>query len=99
MARKIFKTIDVDVDAGTHDDRLYSAALHPWRSWLRKTMLPLVRQETPWLAAMQVRTYTERQQLHRLTISIVFSFRNESEHLSSTTISCGPLILELIPSS
>ncbi|CAO3591068.1 unnamed protein product [Absidia cylindrospora] len=46
------------MDAGTHDDRLYSAALHPWRSWLRKSMLPLVRQETPWLAALQKRIRT-----------------------------------------
>ncbi|CAO3586308.1 unnamed protein product [Absidia cylindrospora] len=46
------------MDAGTHDDRLYGAALHPWRSWLRKSMLPFVRQETPWLAAMQKRIRT-----------------------------------------
>ncbi|KAI8330478.1 PAP2 superfamily-domain-containing protein [Chlamydoabsidia padenii] len=58
MGRKIFKTFAVDKDAGTHDDRLYSAALHPWRSWLRRSLLPLVRQETPWLAAMQKRIRT-----------------------------------------
>ncbi|CAO3650048.1 unnamed protein product [Cunninghamella echinulata] len=58
MARKIFKTIDVDIDAGTHNDKLYTAALHPWRSWLRRQMLPLVRKETPWIAAMQKRIRT-----------------------------------------
>ncbi|KAI8070471.1 PAP2 superfamily-domain-containing protein [Gongronella butleri] len=55
MARKVFRTVDVDIDAGTHEEKVYAAALHPWRSHLRSLMLPLVRRETPVLAAMQKR--------------------------------------------
>jgi hypothetical protein len=57
MARKVFKTISDDVDAGLHDDRLYDKALHPWRAKLRRIMLPLIRTETPYLAAFQVIFY------------------------------------------
>ncbi|KAJ2965011.1 hypothetical protein NQZ79_g162 [Umbelopsis isabellina] len=55
MARKVFKTISDDVDAGLHDDRLYDKALHPWRAKLRRIMLPLIRTETPYLAAFQAK--------------------------------------------
>ncbi|KAI8343342.1 PAP2 superfamily-domain-containing protein [Chlamydoabsidia padenii] len=58
MARKIFKTFPTDRDAGTHHDRLYDTALHPWRSWLRRSMLPLVRRETHWIATVQKRIRT-----------------------------------------
>lgn len=54
MARKTFKTIEADVDAGTHDDRLYNTAFEGWRASLRNRLLPLVRHETPLLASMQV---------------------------------------------
>ncbi|KAG0176702.1 hypothetical protein DFQ28_006934 [Apophysomyces sp. BC1034] len=53
MGKKIFKTIASDVDAGTHDDRIYDKALHPLRAKMRKSLLPYVRQETPVLAKMQ----------------------------------------------
>ncbi|KAI8975316.1 phosphatidic acid phosphatase type 2/haloperoxidase [Mycotypha africana] len=53
MARKMFKTIEADVDAGTQDDRLYNKAFDKFRSSLRNTLLPLIRKETPILAAMQ----------------------------------------------
>ncbi|KAG1124460.1 hypothetical protein G6F42_009601 [Rhizopus arrhizus] len=53
MARKTFKTIEADVDAGTHDDRLYNKAFEGFRASLRNTLLPLVRHETPILASMQ----------------------------------------------
>ncbi|ORX53135.1 hypothetical protein DM01DRAFT_1306149 [Hesseltinella vesiculosa] len=58
MTRKVFRTVDVDIDAGTHEERVYAAALHPWRSYLRSLMLPLVRRETPLIAAMQKRIRT-----------------------------------------
>lgn len=54
MARKTFKTIEADVDAGTHDDRLYNKAFDGFRASLRNKLLPLVRHETPILASMQV---------------------------------------------
>lgn len=53
MAR--FKTIEADVDAGTHDDRLYNKAFEGFRASIRNLLLPLVRHETPILASMQVR--------------------------------------------
>ncbi|GAN01046.1 sphingosine-1-phosphate phosphohydrolase [Mucor ambiguus] len=53
MARKTFKTIEADVDAGTHDDRLYNKAFEGFRASLRNSLLPLVRHETPILASMQ----------------------------------------------
>ncbi|CEP07772.1 hypothetical protein [Parasitella parasitica] len=53
MTRKTFKTIEADVDAGTHDDRLYNKAFEGFRASLRNTLLPLVRHETPILASMQ----------------------------------------------
>lgn len=55
MARKTFKTIEADVDAGTHDDRLYNKAFEGFRASLRNTLIPLVRHETPILASMQVK--------------------------------------------
>lgn len=55
MARKTFKTIEADVDAGTHDDRLYNKAFIGFRASLRNRLLPLVRHETPILAAFQVK--------------------------------------------
>lgn len=54
MARKTFKTIEADVDAGTHDDRLYDKAFVGFRAALRNRLLPLVRHETPILASLQV---------------------------------------------
>jgi hypothetical protein len=54
MPKKVFKTISDDIDAGLHDDRLYDKALHPWRARLRRLMLPLIRTETPYIAAFQV---------------------------------------------
>jgi hypothetical protein len=54
MPKKVFKTISDDIDAGLHDDRLYDKALHPWRARLRRIMLPLIRMETPYIAAFQV---------------------------------------------
>ncbi|CAO3664026.1 unnamed protein product [Umbelopsis vinacea] len=53
MPKKVFKAISDNVNAGLHDDRLYDKALHPWRARLRRTMLPLIRTETPYLAAFQ----------------------------------------------
>ncbi|GAA5806316.1 PAP2 superfamily-domain-containing protein [Helicostylum pulchrum] len=58
MARKTFKTIEVDVDAGTHDDRLYNKAFEGFRATLRNHLLPLVRRETPILASFQKRIRT-----------------------------------------
>ncbi|KAI8379369.1 phosphatidic acid phosphatase type 2/haloperoxidase [Radiomyces spectabilis] len=58
MPKKVVKSRASDVDAGTHDDRLYDKAFHPWRAKLRKMLLPIVRSETPWLAAMQKRIRT-----------------------------------------
>lgn len=54
MARKTFKTIEADVDAGTHDDRLYNKAFEGFRAAFRNRLLPLVRHETPILASFQV---------------------------------------------
>jgi hypothetical protein len=59
MARKTFKTIEADVDAGTHDDRLYNKAFEGWRASLRNRLLPLVRHETPLLASLQVKDATQ----------------------------------------
>ncbi|KAI9475710.1 MAG: PAP2 superfamily-domain-containing protein [Benjaminiella poitrasii] len=53
MAKKTFRKIETDVDAGTQDDRLYNKAFTGWRASLRNTLLPLVRHETPILASMQ----------------------------------------------
>lgn len=78
MARKTFKTIEADVDAGTHDDRLYNKAFEGFRASLRNTLLPLVRHETPILASMQVNP------LISCTPSIVSqrsTLRNQSAHL------------------
>lgn len=54
MGRKVFKPIDCDADAGTHDERVYDKALHPWRAKLRRMLLPIVRRETPYIAKLQV---------------------------------------------
>ncbi|KAG0166902.1 hypothetical protein DFQ30_006616 [Apophysomyces sp. BC1015] len=72
MGKKIFKTIASDVDAGTHDDRIYDKALHPLRAKMRKSLLPYVRQETPVLAKMQDFMCLPRPlspPVHRLTMS------------------------------
>ncbi|KAL1936775.1 hypothetical protein VTP01DRAFT_909 [Rhizomucor pusillus] len=53
MGRKVFKPIDCDADAGTHDERVYDKALHPWRAKLRRMLLPIVRRETPYIAKLQ----------------------------------------------
>ncbi|KAI9288023.1 phosphatidic acid phosphatase type 2/haloperoxidase [Umbelopsis sp. AD052] len=58
MPKKVFKTISDDIDAGLHDDRLYDKALHPWRAKLRRIMLPLIRMETPYIAAFQNKVRT-----------------------------------------
>ncbi|KAH8550128.1 PAP2 domain protein [Umbelopsis sp. PMI_123] len=58
MPKKVFKTISDDIDAGLHDDRLYDKALHPWRARLRRLMLPLIRTETPYIAAFQNKVRT-----------------------------------------
>lgn len=54
MGKKVFKPAVSDIDAGTHHERLYDKALHPWRAKLRRWLIPLVRAETPHLATMQV---------------------------------------------
>lgn len=54
MGRKVFKPIDCDADAGTHDEQVYDKALHPWRAKLRRMLLPIVRRETPYIAKLQV---------------------------------------------
>ncbi|KAI8087592.1 PAP2 superfamily-domain-containing protein [Gilbertella persicaria] len=53
MARKTFKTIESNVDAGTHDDRLYNKAFEGWRASLRGLLIPLIRHETLILASLQ----------------------------------------------
>ncbi|KAI8352896.1 PAP2 superfamily-domain-containing protein [Blakeslea trispora] len=53
MARKTFKTIESNVDAGTHDDRLYNKAFEGWRASLRALLIPIIRHETPILASLQ----------------------------------------------
>ncbi|KAI9268208.1 phosphatidic acid phosphatase type 2/haloperoxidase [Phascolomyces articulosus] len=53
MGRVVFKTVEADIDAGTHDERLYDKALNPWRSKLRRWLIPLVRAETPYIAKLQ----------------------------------------------
>ncbi|OBZ88299.1 hypothetical protein A0J61_03654 [Choanephora cucurbitarum] len=53
MTRKTFKTIESNVDAGTHDDRLYNKAFEGWRASLRALLIPFIRHETPILASMQ----------------------------------------------
>ncbi|CAO3656657.1 unnamed protein product [Mucor hiemalis] len=58
MARKTFKTIEANVNAGTHNDRLYNKAFEGFRATIRNWLLPLVRHETPILAAMQKRIRT-----------------------------------------
>ncbi|KAI9489776.1 phosphatidic acid phosphatase type 2/haloperoxidase [Zychaea mexicana] len=53
MGRVVFKTVEADIDAGTHDERLYDKALNSWRSKLRRWLIPLVRAETPYIAKLQ----------------------------------------------
>ncbi|KAG1456166.1 hypothetical protein G6F46_007768 [Rhizopus delemar] len=53
MTRKAFRPIEVDADAGTHDDRLYNTVFVGWRANLRNKLLPLVRYETPIIASLQ----------------------------------------------
>ncbi|KAI8138527.1 PAP2 superfamily-domain-containing protein [Fennellomyces sp. T-0311] len=53
LRRVVFKPVASDVDAGTHDERLYDKALHPWRSKIRRWLIPLVRAETPYIAKLQ----------------------------------------------
>jgi hypothetical protein len=71
MPKKVFKAISDDVDAGLHDDRLYDKALHPWRARLRRIMLPLIRTETPYLAAFQVLESPSSQLVHLHTLLTV----------------------------
>jgi hypothetical protein len=54
MVRKTFRTLETDIDAGTHDERLYNKAFDGFRAKLRNSLLPLIRHETPILASMQV---------------------------------------------
>ncbi|OAD67557.1 hypothetical protein PHYBLDRAFT_189030 [Phycomyces blakesleeanus NRRL 1555(-)] len=54
---KTSKSID-SVDAGTLDGKLYDRALDPLRAKMRRALLPLVRAETPVLAAIQKRIRT-----------------------------------------
>lgn len=57
MVKKLIKPVNAEVDAGTHDERLYDKALHPLRARLRRLLLPLVRKETPYLAKLQVEIF------------------------------------------
>lgn len=89
MARKTFKTIEVDVDAGTHDDRLYNKAFVGLRAALRNRLLPLVRHETPILASLQVmHNKTKNNGIHYLKSSC---HRNVFVHLCLIIILFGQL--------
>lgn len=89
MARKTFKTIEADVDAGTHDDRLYNKAFEGFRASVRNRLLPLVRHETPILAAMQVIILLI---LFLLLLRRYFTCRSVFVHLLLINILFGQLI-------
>lgn len=72
MGKKVFKPAVSDIDAGTHHERLYDKALHPWRAKLRRSLIPLVRAETPHLATMQV-SVNEPTSTTTTTIDIIHS--------------------------
>lgn len=93
MARKTFKTIEADVDAGTHDDRLYNKAFEGFRASLRSTLIPLVRHETPILASMQV-----KQPIGSVCLSCQYSstLRNQSARPAWIGILSGQPIWALI---
>ena len=73
MGRVVFKTVESDIDAGTHDERLYDKALHPWRSKLRRWVTPLVRAETPYIAKLQVNN-------HYILLSVHYSVKHSSNN-------------------
>lgn len=95
MTRKAFRPIEVDVDAGTHDDRLYNTVFDGWRANLRNKLLPLVRHETPILASMQVFHHNRRFLSNCLYNN---HYRNRFVQVHLIIISFGQPTWALIPS-